>query len=173
MTSNTAKDPEVRSLANYAWRVLAPREFVINVLVNAPIAWFVYRKAEGVPLVGWLSLLVICGPMSFILPTLTTYFGTMNGVVARVRRRAGLPWPSGARWQARACVAGLRTAAVVGPVNLVAILMLDRVFPGLTFAKWTAILLVACYGGLLGFWLHARAAIRAGSMYDEGLVVDR
>ena len=58
MTSETISHGAHRSLADYAWKVLGPREFVINVLINVPIAYWVYRHAERVPLVGWLSLLV-------------------------------------------------------------------------------------------------------------------
>jgi hypothetical protein len=167
MTIAEADQSNMRSLTKYAWKVLAPREFVIIVLINAPIAWFVYRHAERVPLVGWLSLLVICGPMSFILPALTTFFGYMNGVLARARGRAGSPWPAGARWRATAWRAGLCTAAVVGSCFIVSCILLDRVLPGVTLVKGLAVIVVALYAGILGFLLHARAVIRAGALHDR------
>jgi putative ABC transport system ATP-binding protein len=153
-----------RTLGGYAWRVLGPREFVINVLINTPIAYLVFHNAVRVPLVGWLSLLVVCGPMSFILPTLTTFFGYLNGVLARSRRLAGEPWPLQTRWVSKAWTRGLLTAAVIGPACLIGFAALDRLLPEVTFSKWGAIVLVGLYGGTLGYVLHARAAILAGRL---------
>ncbi|MGM0489091.1 MAG: hypothetical protein ACQESR_20310 [Planctomycetota bacterium] len=169
MTKNAAASPPARSLREYAWRVLAPREFAINVLINGLIAWWVYSHADRVTLLGWSSVLVMCGPISFILPTLTTFFGRMNGVVARGRRKAGLPWPENGRWQAMAWVAGLGNSAIVGPAAVMILLLLDYILPGLTLAKWTAIALVACYSGLLGFVLHGRAVLQVERLHAQGL----
>lgn len=153
-----------RPLRGYAWRVLGPREFAINVAINTPIAYLVYRHAERVPLVGWLSLLVVCGPMSFLLPLLTTFFGYMNGVLARSRRLAGEDWPPQTRWRREAWTAGLRAAALLGPACLLALAALDRLLPGVTLSPGAAVATVGLYGGILGWILHARAVLRAGRL---------
>lgn len=153
-----------RSLADYSWKVLGVREFVISVVINALIAYFVYRSAVRVPITGWLSLLVICGPMSFILPLLTTYFGYMNGVIARSAGRAGQVWAPGTRWKGKALKAALLTACAVAPCAFATFYAFDLLLPGLTLSRASAVVFVAAYGGALGYFLHARAAIQADQL---------
>ena len=167
MTVQAIPQRTQRSLADYACKVLGPREFVINVLINTPIAWLVYRPAERVPLVGWLSLLVIAGPMSLILPTLTTFFGTMNGVLARSQAKAGPPWTPGMAWQATAWRRGFATAAVVLPCVCLGLWGLDRIVPGITLPRGAAIAAIVLYSGIAGYVLHVRAVVKAGSLGTE------
>jgi hypothetical protein len=164
MTGGTPAQSSRRSLADYAWRVLGPREFVINVLINLPIAYWVYRHVERVPLVGWLSLLVYCGPMSAILPTLTTFFGVMNGVLARAQGKAGEPWTPGVPWKSTAWRTGIATAGVVLPIAVLTFWGSDRLWPGITVSRGMAITVVALYGGILGYLLHVRAVVKAGRL---------
>ncbi|TVS10393.1 MAG: hypothetical protein EA424_25475, partial [Planctomycetaceae bacterium] len=128
---STSGDAILRSLSGYAWRILGPRELLINLLINGLIAWWVYRHTSQVPVVGWLSVLVIVGPMSFIMPVLTTYFGYLNGVNARRWGRAGRPWTAGTFWQSKAWWAGLCAAAVAGPLSVIALLTIESIRPGL------------------------------------------
>jgi putative ABC transport system ATP-binding protein len=164
---STSGDAAPRSLSGYAWRVLGPRELLINLLINGLIAWWVYRHTSQVPVVGWLSVLVIVGPMSFIMPVLTTYFGYLNGVNARRWGRAGRPWTAGTFWQSKAWWEGLCAAAVAGPLSVIALLTIESIRPGLGFSRIGAMILVGGYGGLLSYFLHARAAIRAGRLGDQ------
>jgi hypothetical protein len=154
----------LRSLRAFAYRVAGPRDLVINVLINALVATWVYHGVDEVPLVGWLSLLVYCGPMCFLLPAITTYFGYLNGVVARWKGIAGPSWPAGTPWVRAALVRSFMRGAVVCACCLVCFLTIDHLAPNLALSKWTAVAVVGLTAGILGYVLHARAVVLAGRL---------
>jgi len=167
MNADGTTSTGVRSLSDYAWKVLAPREFLINVAINAPLAFLVFRPAEYVPLIGWFSLYVYCGPMSVLLPFLTTFFGYMNGVLARAQGKAGKPWPAGAKWKVKALLAGVCAAVVVGVVTLAGFYLLSVAIPGLFLSRLATVTIIAVSSGVAGGVLHARAALAAETMHAK------
>ncbi|MCH5377236.1 MAG: ABC transporter ATP-binding protein [Planctomycetes bacterium] len=167
MSRQVVSSPPRRSLADYSWKVLGVREFAINIVINGAIAYLVYRHATRVPVTGWLSLLVICGPMSFILPLLTTFFGRMNGVTARRAGRAGRVWVPETRWISAAWKSAFLTACVVAPIACAAFYAFAIAAPGVTLSRESAIVFVALYSGVLAYFLHTYAAIRADRLGIE------
>jgi hypothetical protein len=104
---------------------------VVNLPLNAAIAWLLFRGASAVPFWGSQSLAGDTIATCFLLPLITTLIATP---LCRHRVRAGgltpLPWtdrmratlgrlPSGTWW--RGVVFGALTTIVVAPVALVAL----------------------------------------------------
>ena len=63
------------TVKEFAWRVAGPRDFFINLVVNATIPFWVFKGMDLVPLTGSHSVASVVLPMSFLLCTLTTFFG--------------------------------------------------------------------------------------------------
>ena len=152
------------SLRGFALRVAGPREFVITLVVNTIIAVWVFHGARVVPLVGGLSLLTYFGPMSFLLPAVTTFFGYFSGVMERRSGRVAPPWPDGGRWMGAAILAGLLRGCCFCLGGVAILYSLHALFPDMVMSKWMAIGTIGLTAGMLGYGLHAWAAVRSGRL---------
>ena len=78
---------------------------IVNFLLNAGIAWYLFRKAESVPLWGASSIGVDTLVTAFVLPVLTALIATFI-VRRQVMRGKLLPIPAdeigSSRWLRRA-----------------------------------------------------------------------
>jgi len=163
MNTEEETSDAIWKLRDFAWKVAGPREFFINVILNAALAWICYWKADYVTIAGAAPILAYLGPMSFLLPLLTTFFGYMNGVIAR-RNGIGPPWPEGLAWKKRALLAGLLRGVLLCPISISLGLAFHHfLFDGKLplFAGMTAIGLIA---GIAGYLLHAWAIECAGRL---------
>jgi len=104
------------TLARYALTVAGPRDFLINLVINTIVPWWVLRGMDATPLVGNPSALTLLAPMCFLLFSVNTFFGFHNGVRHRRAGRAQLPVEPATRWLPLA----LRIALVYGATALVA-----------------------------------------------------
>lgn len=100
MTSSPpiAEPPSRVSLASYGLRVAGPRDFAINLVLNAVIAGWICRHVDKVPITGGFSIAVMWGIMVWIVGACATFFGVRNGMLQRKRGRAGEPLPTDAPW---------------------------------------------------------------------------
>jgi hypothetical protein len=148
------------SLSELAWRVVGPRDALINVAINVPIALLVYWGVERLPLAGHPSLLTMCGPMSFILPTVTTYFGYMNGVIARRSGRIPPAWQPNTRWKLPATIWGLGSGIVSCATCTVSLLVLASAWPDFVLTKWQAVGSIGLLAAAMGYLFHSVAVAR-------------
>lgn len=152
------------SVRDFAWRVAGPRDFLINLLVNTAIPFLLFRGLDAVPLTGRHSLSAIVVPMSFLLCTLTTFFGWFNAIK---ERRAGTVVPAvepGTRWATRAWLAGLAVGLPAVAATTATAVLLGRFAAGVTVGYWPAVLGIGVAAGLAGLFLHARAVERGGAI---------
>jgi len=147
-----------------AWRVFAPLDAVINVAINAPIAWWLFGGRDEIPLTGPFGLTMMALPMTAILATATTLFGFWNAVRERRAGRATPPLSRDDRWVPRACAEALAAGASAGIVAVVAAWGLGRVAPDLCVGPVGAVLAIGGYAAVLAFWLHGRAVERGGRL---------
>jgi hypothetical protein len=153
-----------RSVRDFAWRVAGPRDFVINLLINTAVPFWVFRGHDLVPLTGRHSVASVVLPMSFLLCTLTTFFGWFNCIK---ERRAGAVVPAvaaGTKWAARAWLAGLAVGLPALTATVGVAFVLGRFFPDATIGYWPAVLGIGITAGLAGLFLHARAVERGGAI---------
>jgi hypothetical protein len=144
--------------------VFAPLDAVINVAINAPIAWWLFGGRDEIPLTGPFGLTMMALPMTAILATATTFFGFWNAVRERRAGRATPVLARDARWVARACAEALAAGASAGIVAVVAAWVLGRVAPDLCVGPVGAVLGISGYAAALAFWLHGRAVERGGRL---------
>ncbi len=144
------------TLQQYAWRIAGPRDCAINVLINGPIAWWLFGRWDVVPLGSAFVMLI---PMVFLEATLTTYFGLLSG--RAFRRRTAAPPRAGIRPPPP-----VRGALVCGVVGLLACLACDgavryacaaAVLPG-----WAMAAAITAPPTTMAFALHTRAVLVAG-----------
>ncbi len=147
-----------------AWRVFAPLDAAINVAINAPIAWWLFGGRDEIPLTGPFGLTMMALPMTFILTTVTTFFGIWNAVRERRAGRALPPLAANARWLVRACTEAVAAGTAALTLAIVAAWLLGRVAPELRVGPVGAVLAIAVYAGLLGFLGHGRAVVRGGRL---------
>ena len=147
----------MKKLLWFAWFVVAPREFLIVAIINVPIFLFFYYKAESVTIAGSAPLLNYLGPMFFVLPLITTYFGFRNGILAR-RWGIGPALPEGKiprkMW---AIIAGTIWGCLCCPLCIILGLKLQAAFPDLQFPMWAGAIIVGIVSGTAGYILHALA----------------
>jgi len=153
-----------KSLSELAWRVAGPRDALINFVINAPIAILVYWSVDQVPLVGHPSLLTICGPMSFLLPTITTCFGYLNGVGARKSGYLPPAWPGDTAWKRPALAWGLVSGLLSCASCVLVLSALGRAWPGFTLSKWEAVAAVGLLAAAMGYVFHSIAVSRTGKL---------
>jgi len=152
------------TVKQFAWRVAGPRDFVINLVVNSTIPFWLFRGHDAVPLTGWHSVAAVVLPMSFLLGTLTTFFGWFNAIK---ERRAGLVVPPvvpGTPWAGRAWRAGLAVGLPALAIATAAVLLAARLAPEATVGFWPAVLGIGFLSGVAGLVLHARAVERGGAV---------
>jgi len=150
------------SVREFAYRVAGPREFVIVLFINTTIPYWVYRELDSVPLTGGHSVASVALPMSFLLCTLTTFFGWFNAIK---ERRAGTvvpPIADNIHWSGRAWRDGLAAGTSALALAAVATFLVHRLLPGATISFWIAVLGIGLCAALVSFALHCRAVERGG-----------
>ena len=155
------------TLHDFAYRVAGPRDAVINFAINAPIAVAVYYGLDSVPLVGVPSLLIICAPMCFLLPAITTCFGYWNGVVQRSTGRLPPAWSPVHRWARQAVLCGLMRGMVTCGMCTLSLVAVNWFWPGLVLPKWIAVAIVGILAAALGFQFHATAVTRTAKLGQQ------
>ncbi len=151
------------SVREFAWRVAGPREFVIVLVINTIIPYWVYRGLDLVPLTGEHSVASVVLPMSFLLCTLTTFFGWFNAIKERRAGRVLPPLVDNIRWSGRAWLNGLVAGIAALGIATVATFLVRRVMPGATISFWIAVLGIGFCAALVSFALHCRAVERGGA----------
>jgi hypothetical protein len=149
-------------IGRLAWRVFAPLDAVINVAINAPIAWWLYGGRDEVSLTGPFGLPMMLLPMTFILATATTFFGIANAVRERRAGRASPPLAADAPWWWRAGGEALAVGVVAWLAAVGCRWLLAWYAPGVTVGPTAAVVVMAAIAGLLGYLLHGRAVTRGG-----------
>jgi len=151
-------------IGRLAWRVFAPLDAVINMAINGGVAWWLYGGRDDVSLVGPYGLPMMALPMTFILATLTTFFGWFNAVRERRAGRASPRLAGDAAWASRAGTESLTTGVVVWLLALAVVLAGRSVGADGSLGPAGAILAITAYAGLLAFLLHGRAVARGGRL---------
>ncbi|MFM8893755.1 MAG: hypothetical protein ACKOTB_19485 [Planctomycetia bacterium] len=149
-------------IARLAWRVFAPIDLVINVVINGTIAWWLFGSRPTVPLTGPAGLTSMVLPMTAILATLTTFSGVFNAVRERRSGRATPPLSPATRWAARACVEAITTGVCGWLVACVIARGLAAAAPSAAVGPLGGVLAITAIAGLLAFLLHGRAVARGG-----------
>lgn len=152
------------TLRGFALRVAGPREFIITLVINTIVAVWVFHGARDVPLAGGFSLLTYFGPMSFLLPSLTTFFGIMNGVNQRRSGRVRPSWPAGGRWIPAAIISGLVCGCCICFGCVALFHLLDKLAPEIVMPKWVALGAIGLTAGVLGYILHSLAVVLSGRL---------
>jgi hypothetical protein len=67
-------------LENFAFLIAGPREFLINLVINSVIPWYLTKSIEYVSIWGNPSLASLFLPMSFILVAVVSMTGFTNGM---------------------------------------------------------------------------------------------
>lgn len=158
MAQTPVAPPKV-SLQYFAWRVAAVREFVINLVINSLIPLWVYWHATAVPLWGWSGLITVLGPMSYLMPWLTSFFGVFAGVMSRGAGVVLPPLPPHTRWFFPACFLATRRAIVCTAVTWPTVYMLAQSYPEFALPQWLAILGLALGSAIVASPLHATAIL--------------
>jgi len=135
---------------------------VINVAINAPIAWWLFGRRDDIPLTGPSGLTMMALPMTAMLATATTFFGIWNAVRERRAGRAAPPLPRDCPWVARACAEAVAAGVAAGIVAVAVAWLLERVAPDLRVGPVGAVLAISSHAALLAFLLHGRAVERGG-----------
>jgi len=152
------------TVKQFAWRVAGPRDFFINLVINATIPFWVFKGMDLVPLTGSHSVASVVLPMSLLLCTLTTFFGWFNAVK---ERRAGVVEPAlveGTKWASKAWVNGFTVGVpaflIAGGLTFGA----NQLAPDASVGFWTAVLGIGFGAGVLGYVLHSMAIERGGAI---------
>lgn len=152
------------TVKEFAWRVAGPRDFFINLVVNATIPFWVFKGMDLVPLTGSHSVASVVLPMSFLLCTLTTFFGWFNAVK---ERRAGVVEPAlveGTKWAGQAWINGFSVGLPAFLIVLGITFGVDQYAPDASVGFWAAVLGIGFGAGVLGYVLHSMAIVRGGAI---------
>ena len=150
------------TVKEFAWRVAGPRDFCINLVVNATIPFWVFKGMDLIPLTGRHSVASVVLPMSFLLCTLTTFFGWFNAVK---ERRAGLVEPAlveGTKWAGQAWINGFTVGLPAFLIALGITFGVNQFAPDASVGFWTAVLGIGFGAGVMGYVLHSLAIERGG-----------
>ncbi|MFN7874046.1 MAG: hypothetical protein ACK5YR_17080 [Pirellula sp.] len=143
-----------QGLSRYVWKVAIPRECAIVVLVNAPWAWLVFRGREDITHLGWGGLIAFLGPMSFILPFFTSFFGWMTGIILKPYFGFAKVHLSFQNWILPASLVGILNG-ILGAVTTVSCLWgMDRIVPNLRWNTFQAVLIVSIVACMLATVFH-------------------
>ena len=164
-TSASPAIPAVASplpIATFAWRIAAPIDLVINVVINASIAAWLYRSLPDVPAVTGHSIAGMAVPMTGILATLTTLSGHWNAIRERRAGRVAPAISTETRWLGRGIGDALATGLVAGGTAWLVARWLATPLAAATLPYPLAVAAIGGYAGLLGYVLHGRAVVRGG-----------
>lgn len=163
MKTNEKTERAPLSVREFAWRIAGTRDFVINLIVNTTIAFWVFRRHDSVPLTGGHSVAAVVLPMSFLLCTLTTFFGWFNAIKERRMGTVVPPIAKGIRWSGRAWRDGLAVGVRGLAVAMGVTFLVNRLIPGATISFWIAVSGIGLCAAVAGFLLHSRAVERGGA----------
>ena len=152
------------TVKEFAWRVAGPRDFCINLVVNATIPFWVFKGMDLIPLTGSHSVASVVLPMSFLLCTLTTFFGWFNAVK---ERRAGVVEPAlvgGTKWAGQARINGFTVGLPAFLIALGITFGVNQFAPDASVGFWTAVLGIGFGAGVMGYVLHSLAIERGGAI---------
>ncbi len=151
------------SIRRYAYTVAGPCDYVINFAINASVAWLLFRSESSTPCFGPHSLSTVMVAIAGFCATFATFFGYFNAIR---ERRAGKvlppcdpqkPWAKTA-WRV-ALVRGLIAFAIASAISAA----LRPYFAEVEIPTLWAIGITGAYAGVLGYWIHTSAIIRAGT----------
>jgi hypothetical protein len=145
----------------FAWRVAAPRDLCINALINGGIGWWLFGERSEVSLTGPGGLASMALPMTFFLAVLTTFFGWWNGIARRRAMGKGVVWATGIPWARRAWLDAALVGGLAWVVAVVTAAVLRRLLPSAAAGPAGGVFGIACYAGILAYFLHGRAVVRA------------
>jgi hypothetical protein len=163
-TSPVTRFEARRSLLRYGLTVAGPRDAVINILINGPICWSLLRSVEAVPWLGPLSIEGFMGPMFFLLFSLATFFGVLNGVLERRSGRSGPPLDPQTPWKAKATGWAALYGAAALALFLVAIHLADHLWPTTTISGWSLIVLQTSLSAVLGYLVQLNGVLKSASL---------
>ncbi len=152
------------TLRRFALTVAGPIDAAINLLLNGAICWFFLRSATSLPLTGSFSAESFLAPMFFLLFCLATYFGIRNGVIQRQNGLSGQPLAHDVRWRGWAIRLGISYGLSACTVFLIAIHLLDGIFPGLVIPARGLVLFQALLSAALGYCVQAYAVIKTAAL---------
>jgi hypothetical protein len=147
------------SLLRFALTVAGPRDALINLIINAVIPWFFLRRAQSVPLLGWFSVEIFLAPMFFLLFSLATFFGIMNGVIQRQNGWSGEALDHSVGWRRWALGTGLTYGFAACSIFLLGIHLLDHFRPGLAIPAVALIVLQATLSAVLGYCVQVHGVL--------------
>jgi hypothetical protein len=165
VTSTFLPLSSLTALRRFAWRVAGPRDFAINLVINGGIAWLLYHSRDEVQFVGGHSVSSMLLPMSFILTSMTTYFGFFNGIQflkgARKQANPASEFPvTFVQWSTKAILTGLFRGILAAILVEVFCRLCERQWPDLSFSAPVTIIGLGIIAGCLAYVLHAMAVIR-------------
>ena len=163
--TTASPEPTRPAIQQLAWRVFAPIDLAINVVINGGIAWWLFAARPAVPLTGPAGLTAMVLPMTLILATVTTFCGFFNAVRERRSGRATPPLSRSAPWALRAVAEAVATGLGAWLVATALALGLAAAAPAATLGPVAAVLAITMIAGLLGFLLHGRAVSRGGRLH--------
>ena len=160
MFDESLSDASRRSVQRFVLRTAIPREFVINAMINGVIAFFVYRNRIDIPILGWGGLMAMLGPMSLLMPWLTSFFGVFSCAMAR---NVGIIVPSDPqdlRWLQRALKIALVNTIFICPTIITFIYFCHYFFQHATFNSATAILGISFGSAFIACLIHSYSIFR-------------
>lgn len=155
-------------LRRFAYFVAGPRDFVINLVINGVIAWWIFGGGDLVPLSGANSIFKMLLPMSAIESTLTSFFGLLNGIQELKRIAAnGSSHAGRGRWFATAVIYSLINGAIGLLVVVGLSIAANRFAPDGAIAARYVPAVVGVLSGLLAYVLHSQAVIRSETLVPD------
>jgi hypothetical protein len=152
-------EPSPVPLGDFAWRNSGVRELFINFFVNFLVSIAVFGSVREVPLWGWGGLIAVVGPMSYLMPWLTTFFGVFSGVRSRSMGFTSPALPPKVPWVLYAVFFATSRAIVCCVVTWITIYLLSNVFPDWTIPGISASLAIAVGSALVAYFLHSTAIL--------------
>ena len=152
------------TIKKFAWRVAGPRDSFINFVINATISFWVFKGMDMVPLTGSHSVASVVLPMSFLLCTLTTFFGWFNAVKERRTGAVGPAFIEGTKWAGQAWLHGLAVGSPAFLITLGITFGVDQFAPDMSVGFWKAVLGIGSGAAVLGYVLHSMAIERGGDV---------
>ena len=148
------------TLERYAFTVAGPRDFFINLVINTVVPWWVLRGREAVPLLGNPSALTLLGPMGFLLVSITTFFGFLNGVKQRKAGQIRPPLARETSWIGVAARTSLRHGILACAAFVLAILGLARLFPAAQLPSALFILFQGTFAACFAYVVQVNAVLQ-------------
>ncbi len=149
------------TLWRFALTVAGPRDAVINVLINGPVCWYFLHSQASVPLTGRFSVEIFLGPMAFLLFSLATFFGVMNGVLFLRSGAAGPDVRPREPWRGPAIRLALTNGLAALAILLVAVHAIAWRWPRATISGWQLIGLQTALSAALGYCVQVNGVLRS------------